>query len=54
MLKILWKSYFPFVAIVKILCFYCVCMFQKHEGFFYGFLQIQANQRHKEGVRFDY
>lgn len=33
MLKILCKSYFPFVAIVKILCFYCVCMLQKHEEF---------------------
>lgn len=35
MLKILCKSYFPLVAIVRILRYYCVYMFKKHEEFFW-------------------
>lgn len=52
MLKILCKSYFPFVAIVKSLCF-SVHACSRSMRNFYGFPQIQTNQRNKKGVRFD-
>lgn len=53
MLKIRWKSYSPFVAIVKVLSVSGVCMFSSMRNF-YGFPQTQANQRNKKGVSFDY
>lgn len=46
MLKILCKSYFPFVTIVKSLCFYCVCMFQKQEEFLW--LSPNTDQSEKQ------
>lgn len=49
MLKILCKSYFPFVAIVKILSFYCVYMFQKHEEFLWFSPNTDQSEKQEGG-----
>lgn len=49
MLKILCKSYFPFVAIVKILCLYCVCVFQKHEEFLWLSPNTDQSEKQERG-----
>lgn len=49
MLKILCKSYFPFVAIVKILSFYCVCNAPEARGIFMVFPKYRPIRETRRG-----
>lgn len=49
MLKILCESYFPFVAIVRILCFYCVCSVGEVPGIFMAFPEHRPIRETRRG-----